>query len=474
MNKIKLISIVLLLAFTGVACDSDFLTVYPSDQLTTETAIIDVEGAYAALYGAYDGLQAQNSYGQLLFTLPDVKGGDMQPTGAGDSRTQPLYSFNNRTPDNGPSGIWTRTYNTLNRINSLIVAFDNGQVEDATQAEENTILGQAYALRALCHFDIVRLYGVPYAKDPSAWGAIIVDKPVPSADKPLRSTVEETYSFITTDLNTAIRLLEGNRERMDGYINYWAAKALLARVSLYKGDWDTAFDMSKDVIDSGIYSLIPTDGYVDSWNQAFTTESIFSVVNTADDNLTRESLSSISRPTEYGEIVVSTAWLDLMNEDPDDVRLKLIFDDKTEQPGWCMKYPGRDGNNFVTNLPLIRLSDVYLIGAEAALKKSSRDQTAANKYLNDIRLRANPDAQNVIATEEMVIRERRKELVHEGHRFYDVMRLGLTVERTGGRNFLNLGEVITLNWSDPYTVLPIPRVEINGNPNVQPNPGYIH
>ena len=93
------------------------------------------------------------------------------------------------------------------------------------------------------------------------------------------------------------------------------------------------------------------------------------------------------------------------------------------------KYPGINGKTAVNNIRVIRLSDIYLIAAEAALKKSSADQASANKYLNAIIKRAIPSASDVTATEALVLKERRKELVMEGHRFYDIMRLGITVTR---------------------------------------------
>jgi len=95
--------------------------------------------------------------------------------------------------------------------------------------------------------------------------------------------------------------------------------------------------------------------------------------------------------------------------------------------------------------------------------------------LNAIIKRANPDATAVTATIDNVLKERRKELVMEGHRFYDVMRLGLTITRTGGWHFLNEVDLINPNWDDYRTIMAIPQAEIDANPNIKghQNPGYF-
>ena len=121
---------------------------------------------------------------------------------------------------------------------------------------------------------------------------------------------------------------------------------------------------------------------------------------------------------------------------------------------------------------VLRLSDIYLIGAEAALKKPQPDQTKADEYLNAIIQRANPAAVHVTATEELVLKERRKELVMEGHRFFDAMRLGKAITRSGGFHFLNNVDLINPTWSDFRCVKPIPQAEIDVNHNIEQNPDY--
>ena len=163
-----------------------------------------------------------------------------------------------------------------------------------------------------------------------------------------------------------------------------------------------------------------------------------------------------------------------MNEDPKDVRLGLLQTDSEGKKRFINKYPGRAGAIAVNNIRVIRLSDVYLMAAEAALRKSSIDQTTADNCLNDIVKRANPNAPKVTATIDLILKERRKELVMEGHRLHDILRLGLSVTRTGGDHFLNKVDLVTVTWDDYRSIMPIPQAEIDANPNIrdQQNPGY--
>lgn len=119
---------------------------------------------------------------------------------------------------------------------------------------------------------------------------------------------------------------------------------------------------------------------------------------------------------------------------------------------------------------LLRLSDIYLIAAEAALKKSTPNQNKADFYLNEIRKRA---------VSELTLKKRRKELVMESHRFYDAMRLGLILNREktpgeGTDHYLNSTDLISPNWNDYRIILAIPQAEVDVNPNIQgqQNLGY--
>lgn len=209
------------------------------------------------------------------------------------------------------------------------------------------------------------------------------------------------------------------------------------------------------------------------WGKRENSESIFDLdLSSTMYGGSRELIGSLVAPSSYGTMIATTDFLNLLNEDPDDVRLGLLIKDKDGQKRVVNKYPGLDGNIFVNNVRVIRLSDIYLIGAEAALRKGTPDQNSADEYLYQIRHRANPNNTKIIATLDLVKKERRKELVMEGHRLYDILRVGDTVERKGGTHFLNGEDLITVNWNDYRTIMPIPQAEIDANPQIKQNPSY--
>ena len=123
---------------------------------------------------------------------------------------------------------------------------------------------------------------------------------------------------------------------------------------------------------------------------------------------------------------------------------------------------------------MIRLSEVYLIAAEAGLKVGGMARSAGLGYLNAIVQRANPDklVSDNEYTLDRVLDERRKELVGEGHRYFDMLRNGKTIYRSGGKHLLSTPSEV--NWDYFKCVLPIDRTQFTFNPDMEQNPGYTH
>ncbi|NDV77374.1 RagB/SusD family nutrient uptake outer membrane protein [Dysgonomonas sp. 511] len=441
-NIKKLLSGAILLGLISFSACSDFLEVSPSDQIPNETAVTTVGEATAALNGVYTGFVSRYYYGTDMITYGDVRGDDMATTFNGQ-RTYSQFTFGHATALTSTNGgsFWQYIYRNMNRVNNLITKIDAGSVKISTEKEQTTlddVRGQALALRALMHFDVLKIYGEPYLKNKSAWGAIIADKVFSKNDKPQRSTVEQTYTFILGDLKEALGISTSkvllNKTKTNGKMSYWAAKALLARVYLYMGDYENAYKEAKDVVTNGGYSLIGNADYVNSWSQEFTTESIFEIHSSETDNADREGIGYVWSIDGYYASIITKELHDILKEDAKDVRLGLLEAEQLDNAGtmgyFINKYPGRNGNVYVNNTRVIRLSDMYLIVAEAGSRTGKSD---ASTYLNAIRKRANPEATDVTATLDLVMKERRKELFGEGHRFFDIIRdLGTsTVNRVG-------------------------------------------
>lgn len=478
--KTKKISICLILALGFASC-SDFLDVDPTGELPS---ISTVSEANASLNGVYARMKSRRYYGTDLITYGEVRGDDMTTSRIGD-RTNAAYQFGHLSPltYTNVGYFWSFMYDELNRINSLLGQIESGEITVSSESDKTTIndiTGQLYTLRALAHFHLVRIHGEPYLKNKAALGVVVAERVIVKDELPKRSTVEDAYTSIVKDLKQAI---DGNllsTKHKDGFVNVWAAKSLLARVYLHMGNWEDAYNLSTDVIKNGGYSLISTADYVASWSKASTSESIFEIISLDTDNADREGIGYVMKPRTsstkgYGAMTLSEDFIALMNEDPNDVRLGLLEKADYINQGYLAKYPGQNGNIYVNNARVIRLSDVYLMAAEAGVYAGKSD---ASTYLNAIRKRANPAVTDVVATAELVELERRKELVGEGHRFFDIIRnLGTkTVQRKGQKEYRvteSMLPVISWNNDDTYRlIMPIPSSEMDVNPEIQQNPGY--
>lgn len=474
MNINKIYLAVLFVGSAVLSSCSDYLTTLPTNSLVSDGAISTPEDTKTALNGAYAGLISARTddatyyyYGMDFLARAEVGGDDTQTNKIGD-RTENYYRFTDRQ-NNAPQDLWFPPYAVISRVNVLLKAIDDGEVP-MTDVVKNS-KGEALAIRALAHFDLLITYGAPYLKDNGAsLGVPIVKSVLNATDLPDRSTVAEGYQAVLDDLTDALNLI--SEEKNYGHFNKWGVKALLARVNLYKGDYEAAYSYAKDVVENGPYSLISNADYLAVWGQEENSESIFDLaLSSTSYSGDRELWGAVVSPSEYGAVVATKAFIDLLNEDPADVRLGLLVADKNGTQRTINKYPGR-GSVTVNNVRVLRLSDIYLIGAEAALKKSTPDQDLADNYLYEIRHRANAANTKITATLDLITKERRKELVLEGHRLYDVLRQGAEITRQGGSHFLNGNDLITVKWSDYRTIMAIPQAEIDANHNIQQNPEY--
>lgn len=450
------------------SCDG-YLDQMPSNALPADEAINNIEDVESALNGIYSGLLTEEYYGADLISRAEVGGEDVQ-TSTASKRTENFYRFMYRQ-NNAPTGLWKIPYRVINRINVVLQSIESGKVESSP--ELNNAKGEALAVRALCNFNLNVIYGYPYQKDQGAsLGAPIVETILTANDMPARNTVAEGYAAIENDLTTALGLVSDKVN--DGHFNKWAVLGLQARVYLYKGNYDAALSCAETIIKESPYELIRNTDYVASWGEEYTSESIFDLHISDLSSGNRELFGYLVDPKGYAAIAATDAFIELLNEYPEDVRLGLLKEDAAGVKCIINKYPGRDGASTVNNIRVIRLSDIYLIAAEAALRKSTPDQNKANIYLNTIIKRAIPSAEDVVATLPLVDRERRKELVLEGHRLNDILRVGGSVTREGGRHFLNNTDLVTPNWNDYRCIMPIPQAEIDANLNLkgQQNPEY--
>ncbi len=490
-NKYILKLFMIGLLILSQSCSKDFLVEYPTDKQAPGDIqkLVDVA---VVVNGAYNLMQGNGFLGCNIIGRNDMRSDDHQVPDFGRLEDEYRYDYDEQ---NSRSDIWSTPYAIIRQVNSILEMLENIEPETATEAaDKNDMIGQSLAIRALCHFSLCNSYGLPYSHNAgNSIGIPIVTTVLLPDAKVTRNTVAEVYAQIISDLTTAIPLLSD--EKKGGKINSWAAKTLLARVYLYKEDNTNAYTTAVDVINNSPYSLMTRDQYVDSWASDFSSESIFSSVNSSADNTGGESINNLSDPEGYGQFIASQDLIDLVRSDPDDVRNGMLYIDQLSTMGdpstygRILKYPGKgntkdvivahfEGNGSVassttSNVSIFRLSELYLIAAEAAVKGGGSN---AAFYLNAIVERANPAATVAEAdvTLDRILTERRKELMGEGHRFFDLIRNKRDIIRSLSPRAMQAG-VPTARMHIPYddyqVVFAIPKDELNINP-IQQNPGY--
>ena len=470
----KKLLLLISIVFVTASC-ADFLVEYPHTSITSDKAISTVKDVNYAVNGMYDLMAIAGYYSGAIFYYGDVKGDDVQSLYQSGRDVYYCYMFAHVANGLRAGSLWGRPWYVIRQASNIIAAIEGGKVT-GTKEELNDYLGQAYAVRALAHFDMLKCFGYPYAKDNGAsWGVPTVDHVLALDEYPLRKTVAESFDFIIGQMNKAIPLLSKNKN--NGHINQYAARALLARIYLYCEKNKEAFDTASALIEElkgTSYQLASHDGYIAQFalNNTFRAESLFEIAHSQSDNPSWDALSYLYHWWGYADMIVTLDFINLLREDPNDVRWGLVSNERGQQ-WWLMKYPGPRHNTAAVynNYPVVRVSEVYLIAAEAAVKGGG-DKNKGLNYLNAIVSRANP-AKSVAAADfnlDRVLKERRLELVGEGHRYFDALRNHKVIKRVGGVHLT--GAPTDIDWDYEKCILPIPVSQFELNPDFQQNPGY--
>ncbi len=486
-NKIKF-PLLLAVVCLFQSC-SDFLEQEPGTQTSINEQLSTKQGVLTALNGLYRELE-QNVKSEAFTTYADLQGGNLKfaPSVTTSSTTgsvgvpgtvEHIYNFDDLADDSDLASFYTQSYDIINQAN-LILEFTDG-LKDATDSEKKQIKAEALTARAYSHFLLSELYSQNYGftEDASHKGIVYMTKSITSGIQyPARQTAADTYNFIIADLKDALNiytdvvLLNGYTY---SYFNKNNAKALLARVYLSKKDWKNAFDTANDVITNSGVSLVSSANYIAEWKKPDLPVSEilleFSIPRN-DEGISSGSMAAFfgySSNSIYGKYVASQDLLSLY--ETGDIRKELYtnhplttlinLQPQTLDYYFTEKFQGNPG--YVA----FRLSEQYLIRAEAAFELNNTDQ--AVKDLNIIRARANASTyQNSENLKEAIFLERRKELSFEGFFLFDITRNKKDVSRNDGCVSFSC----SLTYPSPKFILPIPRRNINLNTNLQQNESY--
>lgn len=491
-----------ILAASLSSCVNDWLDVAPSDGTDADAALTSSSDLAAARTGMYAALKGNSNlvdyYGQQFFVYGDVHAGDDYQYNnlGGSNRASFYYDMNYQTASefNTSTVSWQSPYVVIGRANRIIAAAEGGALSDAAEAKAtiDQYAAEAKVLRALAHFDLVRIYGKPYTEDQGAsLGVPLVTEVLESNAKPARSTVAEVYTQVVKDLTEAISSNALATETEPGYVSVWGAKAILSRVYLNMGDYANALSVAEDIIKNSGAALWTRDQYFKAWDASTPNESEFlfrlNVAGSTDNN-DLNGIGNLQQRDGYKEMVATKKFVDMLTSDPEDVRNDMFLPATAAKEVatygtnkvYLNKLRGQGGNlRNVTIVPIIRLSEVYLTAAECAFRNN--DKTKAVEYLNDlVKNRTTTEASLATVdniTLERILIERRKELIGEGQRYFDALRNNETITRytseadKGWHKTLSK-EAQSFDRDYFKAIAAIPQAEINANPNIKQNTGY--
>lgn len=460
------------------SCSKDFLDREPPASRDSDGAITNVTTMQQAVNGMYAKLRDPDLYGRTLPVWGDLRADNIfvHPINSGRYTEYNDYTFNQT--NTYATDTWADLYNTILRANNIINA------DVAASDGINQLRGEAYAVRALMYFELLRNYATRYTDNPSGDGVPLILTYDPFL-KPARSTKDIVYNQVIDDLEMAASLMEDDNED-NSYMSAWAAKGLLARVHLYMGNYGDAKTIAADVVANSGYTLAPAAQLAGYWEEPAPSggklETLFEVSIDGIDNTGSNGIDNMFEQAGYGDLVPTNGitGITAMYE-VDDARynawIKLARRNNASNNPLIpvvIKYPNRGNTADKDNIKVIRLAEVMLILAESAARTS--DPTTANTVLTALRKTRQPSfgtynlAGDALIQE--VLNEKRRELAFEGHRYYDLQRLGLAIANRGIPDAEYPANVVNIPNTSFRRILPIPQTERDNNNNIAPNPGY--
>ena len=444
---------ILLLAVFAFACN--VLDTEPEAAISDGIAISNNGALNAAVSGLYDALQTGYYNGKHFF-LGDVSSDISQSVGTWDFyREMDTYLV---SPDNNEvRDLFTFMYRVVNQANNIIAGAPG--VADATQAQKDRALGEAYFARALAFFDAALIWG----GIPGVYGDLGISLPLEPSRQAVflpRASLQETYSQIGADLQQALNLLPdtGSPARLTKA----AARALLARYHLYLKNYEQAENFANQVINDGKFQL--QEDYANIFATKNTSESIFELQF---DNVDQSTVRFWYVPGAIGGRGELAAHEEFYNSiDDADERKRLYAFDNVAQFFYPTKYI-KAGN--IDNVHILRIAEMYLIRAEAKFFTSKGD---AVDDLNAVRTRAGLPPLSAITSIDDILNERKVEFAFEGQRWFDLLRTGKALQVLASVPRKNSPGAPASLTNPNRQIFPIPSVEINANPNTAQNDAY--
>ena len=462
------------------SCDS-WLEVKPYDQIAEGELQKSEEGYQKMLNGIYIDLNSDALYGQTLSVeMIEVMGGaytiGTDNSVWGNYKDLSSYQYNTEYWRNRLDQTWNKAYALILNCNNILETID-GNKNLFTDGSYYIIKGEALALRAMLHFDMLRLFGPVYSKDSDKKAIPYYTKQTNSPEPIL--TAQEVMEKITTDYEDALNYLANDPVKTEGTmmsstedgssnflryralrLNYYAVEALMARAYLYMGNKTEAFKYATDVIktaDQNIFPFVDKNLVIGSPadpDRIFSSEVLFALTNTSRGTIHKNFFDPSRLPNYvfrmddsmmsnlvYGGAATTGGY-------QDDYRYRACWM-ATGSNRYFYKYSDMVANGSIQNtmIPMVRLGEMFLIAAES----QSGDLKAGVQYVNALR-RNRGVASLTTLTPDLLKYEYIRELYGEGQLFFLYKRLNsdIITSATSSKN---------PKASDLIFVVPLPDTE---------------
>ena len=424
-----------------------------TSQIPADSAIVTIEDAEQLLVSVYD--VAANTYGGWMQNIPEVMSDNLaDPLGLNGEYAQ-IWRWTSSFFNGSFGGQYRDAYIAIYRANTLLE--EVADLEGATAESIERISAEAKFIRALCHYHVVRIWALPYGytSDNSHLGIPLKL----SADQTpqMRATVADVYAAIVSDLLDAEMDLPADNGI---FADQMAAKGLLAKVYLEMGDFANAKAKAAEVIGSGAYSLEQdlTKRFNDHPNTSLPAEFIFTLVSTNEvvggDTLVDERGSGYvwnyrsDDPNANPALKASADLYVTATSDTNDLRGQTWYDIRNAGSADELYMISKFDASFI-DVPLIHLTEMYLIYAECNVRLNGDADGTGLGYINDLRTRANVASLSSLSVSD-VMNERRLEMACEGDRLFQLKRQGVLGE---------IQKIRGVDWDCPGMVLQFPNFE---------------
>lgn len=502
MNPMKKIySIFAVLALMSTSCS--WLDITPADTVVEEELFSEAEGFHNAINGLYNSMSDSELYGrELSYGFVEVLSQNYVNEAkayikgiTNYSAYYPLFSFDytKEKVQQIIEGIWKKAFFTIANANNIITNIDELTAAKFRygQEEKNLIKGEALAIRAMMHLDMLRIFApapvvadnkpyIPYLETFPYYGGQAkepVDEVMKKIVRDLLTAKELIASYDTADADRRHYLSSINRFTLPtgetnadafyyyrGYrMNIIAVTGMLARAYNYWGKHTEAFEQAKEAsefvfeTENNTAALLYSNGSQTPYDRKFSSDLMFCL---SDINMT-ENYQAYSTPTsnDYLNLDAKVIKFEGVPEtDAGDNRLRYLMErnEKWSQVGFRpLKYLKLDAANDIAGrvadmLPVMRLSEMHFIMAEAKASEGNFSEAdGANYYLNLVREGRNCKKMDLGITDmtsfkKQLFMEVRKEYCNEGHTFF---------------YFKKYNEPITTKMMPESFVIPTPQSE---------------